>query len=943
MQKIAFVLACLAYARCTLQGQRSVEEKLQSLSAMMPSDRPEYGSSTVSPEKVFSVLLLALDSAVAFKHADLGAQRAQRYAPVRAARLQAGVHMIKVDLDSKKQADELGIWQRIRQRAKMADQEHADDHDQHQRGHQRHHAKNVPLLKGIREDINATISRWAQKIDANLGSSLQIFQEEVLNEWDLLANENKERQQRLRQRLRARQEAIMDSVTAMGQDLRDEIELGIGQARRGSATVERNLQELGMTWDNEVNDLIEATREDVELAFEELEEAINQKREEFAQNVKSFEVRWLEPFDQRNTSRPPRQPSFPLQLRRKEKIDAKRAELQANIDAISDELETDLKLFKRRWETTADRLQDLPVEGKNLKSLTDVRVYVAGTFFAGDVPALVRERKQQYQRLFEDGAGADPMPKFTGTGGVRPPELPTNDPLGLRKATSQKTNPVLNPTAASNLRLSNRHITIVTTASLPWMTGTSINPLLRAAYLAKAGYNITLMLPWLKKEDQLKVFPNGLTFKKPRLQEQYVRWWCAERASVSTDFLRIRWYPGQYVAFHDSVFQSIDDISSLVPPSERDAVILEEPEHLNWFHHGPRWTDTFNHVVGIGHTNYQSYARGNPNGLVKSTVAKEKFVDVMNNVVCTAYTDVCVQLSATLPNISAKSLVCNVHGVRAEFLAIGQALDPEDRDLDIYFLGKALYTKGYRKLIDALEAYKEKQALAGASVDIPHIDTYGSGPEYDSIVSEINQRQLPIQPHAGIDHAHPTMHRYKVFVNPSTSDVLCTATAEALAMGKIVIIPDHPSNTFFKQFSNTMMYQNPRELVPLLREALAREPGPMPATEAFMLSWEAASERLLDAAALPEGTRRASKGPAGTLAYGVHNIMGTQPLFDAFRTVTGRGPVIPWKKRLLPRQFSKTKAGKAEDGQQYRYIGRPVGRLGGRVRQYRKRRAKKWL
>mmetsp|Transcript_25531 Transcript_25531/g.46780 ORF Transcript_25531/g.46780 Transcript_25531/m.46780 type:complete len:315 (+) Transcript_25531:2-946(+) len=314
----------------------------------------------------------------------------------------------------------------------------------------------------------------------------------------------------------------------------------------------------------------------------------------------------------------------------------------------------------------------------------------------------------------------------------------------------------------------------------------------------------------------------------------------------------------------------------------------------------------------------------------------------MNNIVCAAYTDVCVKLSATLPNISANSLVCNVHGVRAEFLAIGQALDPEDRDLGIYFLGKALYTKGYRELIDGLDAYREKQAVAGASADIPHIDTYGSGPEYDSIVSEINERQLPIQPHAGIDHAHPTMHRYKVFVNPSTSDVLCTATAEALAMGKIVIIPDHPSNTFFKQFSNTMMYQHPTELVPLLQKALAREPGPMPPMEAFMLSWEAASERLLDAAALPEGTRRKSKGPVGTAAYAVHYAMSTQPLFDVIRTVTGRGPTIPWKKRLIPRRFSQIKA---EDGLDHRSrvgrLGSRVGRLGGRVRQYRKRRAKK--
>ena len=62
-----------------------------------------------------------------------------------------------------------------------------------------------------------------------------------------------------------------------------------------------------------------------------------------------------------------------------------------------------------------------------------------------------------------------------------------------------------------------------------------------------------------------------------------------------------------------------------------------------------------------------------------------------------------IKLSDTLPDTPSSNLVCNVHGVRSEFLGIGASASKrtdagkgdEVWTQGAYFLGKALYTKGY--------------------------------------------------------------------------------------------------------------------------------------------------------------------------------------------------------------------------------------------------------
>eukprot|EP00904_Undaria_pinnatifida_P010908 jgi/Undpi1/6948/HiC_scaffold_21.g09422.m1 len=465
---------------------------------------------------------------------------------------------------------------------------------------------------------------------------------------------------------------------------------------------------------------------------------------------------------------------------------------------------------------------------------------------------------------------------------------------------------------------------------------------------------ITLGVPWLESGDQELLFAKDKRYATSEDQAAYVKGWLVKAGlEEESNKLDLLFYPARYHEPFGSIFP-MGDLAALVPDDEADVAVLEEPEHLNFFRaEGVPWLNKFGYVVGIIHTNYLFYARGEKHGVVKKPIMKAACALTVR-----AHCHRVIKLSDSLQSYAKeKEMVANVHGVRPQFFEVGDKALEHGFTEGAYFIGKVLWTKGLDLLLALMHRAREgaddssadssndgdtsdgKEKSDGKEGDSETRDwekrrciifgnrrngakttgvtkedggreafpitIYGDGSDLAEVKEKAGEMNLPITFHRGIDHAE--LGQYKVFVNPSRSEVLCTTIAEALAMGKWVVCAHHPSNEFFyENFESCLTFTDEHEFVAAIKKALAEDPPRLSVETRFK---DRKKCQLHVGATLPPppppplpppeqvpGCNTASKSGRGLarldkLLAGIHGKLMKGERGDHIRKAMGAGPV----------------------------------------------------
>ena len=343
-------------------------------------------------------------------------------------------------------------------------------------------------------------------------------------------------------------------------------------------------------------------------------------------------------------------------------------------------------------------------------------------------------------------------------------------------------------------------IVVLSTAALPWRTGPSIFSLWHAGGLSALGHRVAYGVPWLDAESQTRLWGKVL-FADHQAQADWLR---AEALRMGVPPLPdIFFFKGVFSKKMFSIFIT-EDAFAASPPAR--AFLVQEPEHFGWIPPvtSPKHKVGARKIVGIVMTNYGYYLRrpGRPDRAVFAYLVEQTHKLLMRR-----FTDVIVPLS---PAIDLRGLedMTEWRQVTGVLDAFAQVPPVAEGNRGVYFLGRLTWDKGLRDVIDAAR----RMALP--------IDVLGDGPDQAAIRQAAENVGAPLRFLGPTASPWEDLARYRVFFNPSLSEVLCSTTAEALVAGRHVVLPNCPANRPFFDLPNVHVYDTSDQMEAALRRAI---------------------------------------------------------------------------------------------------------------------------
>lgn len=383
-------------------------------------------------------------------------------------------------------------------------------------------------------------------------------------------------------------------------------------------------------------------------------------------------------------------------------------------------------------------------------------------------------------------------------------------------------------------------VAVLTSAALPWMTGPSFISLWHACGLGALGHRVLYFLPWLGARSQRSLWG---TVRFASFADQ-VEWLCEEAGTLGCPPLPdCRPYRAVYLPRLRSIVP-LEDVFRAVPPVR--ALIASEPEHLSWYplSRGRRHIRA-GRTVGLTMTNYDTFIRSSD---VPFPGQVARLVAFLHGRALRQRIDLPLSLSPGLSLPGTPMPVERITGISAHFARVAPVTS---QTAGAYFLGTFLWEKGIGDL-------PEIALRAGAAMDV-----IGGGRDEAALRRLAGETGAPLR-FLGQDRRFwETIIRYRVMVNPSRSEVLCTATAEALVAGRHVVLPRCPGNLPFEAYPNAHFYTDTDGAVAALRHALAVLPEP-PVVARRDFDWMTACRKLAELShltpapdqSLPDGMHR---------------------------------------------------------------------------------------